>query len=77
MVSACTTTKNAITVDDGNSNEPALSAYSKPLKVFGIGYWSKNYMIVTLTDAKNQYFTMKVLADTTLKIGNIYNLSPE
>jgi hypothetical protein len=32
--------------------DPALiSAYTRLLKIFGIGYWGKEYMVLTLTDA--------------------------
>jgi hypothetical protein len=54
-------------------NDQILNAYSKPFKIFSVGYWTKDYMILTLTDIHNQYFTIKTPVDTTLKPGLAYN----
>jgi hypothetical protein len=50
-----------------------LNSYSRPFKIFSVGYWPNGYMILTLTDIHDQYFTIKTLADTNLKVGLVYN----
>lgn len=55
------------------NNEADLNAYSKPFKIFGVGYWNKSTMVLTLTDIHNQYFTIKIPLDTNLKVGLVYN----
>ncbi len=58
------------TIDD---NAQTLGSYSRPFKIFSVGYWPSGYMVITLTDVHDQYFTIKTLADTTLKAGLVYN----
>lgn len=54
-------------------NDQILNSYAKPFKIFGVGYWTGGYMVLTLTDIHNKYFTIKTLTDTTLKPGLVYN----
>jgi len=54
-------------------NDQVLNSYTKPFKIFSVGYWPDGYMILTLTDAHSQYITIKTLADTALKAGLAYN----
>jgi hypothetical protein len=49
-----------------------FQSHPKPYKIFGIGYWSPGYMILTLIDANNQYFTIKANRDDKLKVGALY-----
>ncbi|OCX53687.1 hypothetical protein BEL04_05165 [Mucilaginibacter sp. PPCGB 2223] len=54
-------------------NDQVLNSYTKPFKIFSVGYWPGGYMVLTLIDVHNQYFTIKTLADTSLKAGLVYN----
>lgn len=53
-------------------NHQILSEHAAPIKIFGIGRYASNSMILTLVDAQSRYFTIETLADTTLKIGAVY-----
>ena len=65
---SCSTTQKSV-ADNGQ----VLNSYSRPFKIFSIGYWPKGYMVVTLTDVNKQYFTITTPVDTTLKVGLAYN----
>jgi hypothetical protein len=54
------------------TNNTELNNYKQPFKVFGIGNWRPGYSILTLTDASQQYFTIKTPETTSLKIGDVY-----
>ena len=69
-VSACTTAKTIVPVDD---SKQVLTTHAQPFKVFGIGRWKKDFVILTLTDANNQYLVVQAREDSSLKIGSIYN----
>ncbi|WP_448698552.1 hypothetical protein ACFGVR_17040 [Mucilaginibacter sp. AW1-3] len=68
LFASCSTPQKAVV-----NNDEILNSYSKPFKIFSVGYWTDGYMVLTLTDAHNQYFTIKTLTDTTLKAGLVYN----
>jgi hypothetical protein len=42
------------------------------VKIFAIGYWGADYMILTLVDGRNQYLTVTVRRDDRLKTGSSY-----
>ena len=63
----CSTQKSVVT------DSSVIQAHSKPVKIFGIGYWRPGYMILTLLDAKNEYFTITAKRDDSLKINDIYS----
>jgi len=65
---SCSVTQKSIV-----NNEQILNSYSRPFKIFSVGYWPSGYMILTLTDIHNQYFTITTPADTTLKVGVVYS----
>jgi len=67
LVSCSVSRKTAI------DNEQIFHSYTKPFKIFAVGYWPDGYMVLTLTDAHSQYFIIKTLADTSYKIGLAYN----
>jgi len=49
-----------------------LRVHAKPLKIFSIGYWDKDHMVLTLTDAVGQYLTVFVARQDSLKVGAVY-----
>jgi hypothetical protein len=53
-------------------NSEILKSHQAPYKVFGLGNWSQGYSIITLTDANNQYFTIKAINVDLLKVGDEY-----
>lgn len=62
----CSATKPVI------DNSAQFNTHPKPYKVFSIGYWQPGYSVLTLTDAQNAYFTIKILKNDSLKIGGVY-----
>jgi len=53
--------------------DPALiRAHPQPVTIFGIGYWGKDRMVLTLTDAQHQYFIVKVPRNDQLRTGTSY-----
>ncbi len=70
---ACSVTKNNVVSSGPADQAVQVAPYAPPLKVFGIGVWSDQYMILTLRDANNKYVIVKARRDTTLKIGTVYN----
>lgn len=66
LFSSCSASKLVI------DNTMILQSHPKPIKIFSIGYWNKDNMILTLTDAQNNYFTIKAMRNDNLKVGNIY-----
>jgi hypothetical protein len=53
-------------------NSIALKDHQKPYKIFSIGYWKPGYSIITLRDARQEYFTIKTPKNDSLKVGDIY-----
>jgi hypothetical protein len=49
-----------------------FSKYPAPYHVFSVGQWNSDYVIYTLTDANNNYFTVKAINNLSLKRGDIY-----
>lgn len=68
LLPACSTTRNA------PNNSQILAEHVPPLKIFGVGHYSSNSIILTLIDANNQYFTVEAPVDTNYKIGKAYPL---
>ncbi len=54
------------------TNPAVMRTHAQPLKIFGIGYWGKDYMVLTLTDARGQYLTVLVRRNDALKAGHDY-----
>ncbi len=54
-------------------NRDVLVEHAAPIKIFGIGRYGANSIILTLIDAQNRYFTIEAKADTSLKIGSVYH----
>jgi hypothetical protein len=50
----------------GSSQQPVQGPY-------GIGDWTPGYVVITLIDAKNQYFTIIAQKKDGLHINNIYS----
>jgi hypothetical protein len=67
LLYSCSSTKNIKSED-----VDVLEQHPKPFTIFGVGSYSHNYMILTLIDAKGEYFTVKVPANTSLKKGLTY-----
>jgi len=67
LLFAMCTTKKAVV-----NNNDSLSGYKPPLTVFSIGNWNKEQHIVTVTDARNQYYIIKTPQNDSLKIGQVY-----
>lgn len=55
------------------NNSAVLQNHQQPLKVFSIGYWNNDSRVVTLTDAKGTYFTIRDVKNDSLKIGDVYH----
>jgi len=53
-------------------SEEILKAYIEPFKIFETGFWSADYEVFTLTDAKNEYFVIIAPKIDSLKQGSIY-----
>jgi len=67
LLYSCSSTKNIKSED-----VDVLEQHPKPLTIFGVGSYSHNYMILTLVDAKGEYFNVKVPTDTSFKKGLTY-----
>ena len=63
---ACSASKPVI------DNSVVLQSHQRPIKIFGVGYWNADYMILTLVDARSSYFTIKTMRNDKIKIGDIY-----
>jgi hypothetical protein len=62
----CSTTKTVVT------EKSVINQHPQPIKVFGIGYWTPGYTILTLVDADKTYFTIKAKRNDLLKVGDVY-----
>jgi hypothetical protein len=69
VFSACSSVKQ---MPYNNNNEQLLSNSAKPVKIFSIGFYNSNSVILTLVDAKNQYLTLQAPVNNNLKIGDVY-----
>ena len=67
LLYSCSSTKNI-----QSENTDVLKQHPKPFTIFGIGSYGHEYMILTLIDAKGEYFTVKVPANTSFKKGLTY-----
>jgi hypothetical protein len=73
---ACSVNKTTVVADHVDADRAAqLTSYTQPFKVFSVGRWSNQYMILTLTDANNKYVVVKTPRDTALKIGSVYHIN--
>ncbi len=70
LLSSCAVIKPA-----APDNRVVLEEHVAPIKIFGIGRYAANSIILTLVDAQNKYFTIEAPVDTNLKIGNVYALA--
>lgn len=66
LLAACASPRNM------PNNSQVLAEHVGPIKIFGIGRYASNSMILTLIDAQSRYFTIETPIDTTLKIGAVY-----
>ena len=66
LLSACATTKSL------PDNRLVLAEHKAPLKIFSIGHYNSNSLILTLIDAENTYFMIEAPIDTSLRIGKTY-----
>ncbi|WP_345101426.1 hypothetical protein [Mucilaginibacter panaciglaebae] len=59
------------------NNQAIFDSHPQPFRVSSIGKWDNRYVIYTLTDAHNIYFTVKDISGKALKKGDVYapNLS--
>ncbi|MDB5031915.1 hypothetical protein [Mucilaginibacter sp.] len=48
------------------------SQYKQPYHVFAVGQWNPEYVILTLIDADDTYFTVKAIYNASLKKGAVY-----
>lgn len=69
LLCACSAQKQVI------NNSAALSKYQQPYHVYAVGKWNTHYMIYTLVDARNKYFSVKGNYNSLVKRGDVYNLS--
>ena len=54
-------------------NSIVFSKHPKPYRIFSVGNWQSNYVILTLIDADKKYFTVKVIDNGQLKPGTNYS----
>jgi uncharacterized lipoprotein YajG len=53
--------------------DPAvIRALPQPVMIFGIGYWGRDHMVLTLVDGRHEYLTVMIRRDDRLKTGTIY-----
>ena len=62
----CASQKQAI------DNTAVLNSHPSPIKIFGIGYYGRHYVVLTLTDAGHNYFYIRTLRNDSLKTGDVY-----
>ncbi len=62
----CTVSKPVI------DNSEQFSNHLQPYRIFSIGYWQHGYSVITLIDARHDYFTIKTIRNDSLKIGDNY-----
>jgi hypothetical protein len=67
LLFACSSQKQVAT------DTKSFSRYSMPFHIYAIGKWNSQYVILTLVDARNLYFTVKGSYNAALKKGDIYN----
>jgi len=68
---ACSSKKEFI------NNQAVFNEHPQPFHISSIGKWDNYYVIYTLTDAHDAYFTVKAVLGKPLKKGDVYipNLS--
>jgi hypothetical protein len=66
LIVACTAQKQIA------NDVTQFSKYPAPYHVYSVGKWNADYMIYTLTDANNKYFTVKANYNPSLKKGDVY-----
>ncbi|MDB5156373.1 MAG: hypothetical protein JWR50_1080 [Mucilaginibacter sp.] len=66
LLFACSEQKQ--TVD----NAPLFSRHPEPYRVFAVGTWNADYSILTLTDARSDYFNIKTIYNNNYKKGAVY-----
>lgn len=67
LLSACAASKKAAV-----NNDAVFKQHTSPVKIFGIGRYNPNQVILTLIDANNQYFVIEEPFREDLKVGAIY-----
>lgn len=66
LLFACSEQKQ--TVD----NTTLFSRHPAPYRVFAVGVWNADYNILTLTDAREEYFNIKTVSNNNYKKGAVY-----
>lgn len=56
-------------------NSVQFNDHLRPYRIYSIGNWQPGYSVITLIDAKNDYFTIKAIKNDSLKIGDSYGLA--
>jgi hypothetical protein len=54
------------------TNQSDINKYQQPYHIFSVGQWSQGYVILTLTDDRDAYFTVKAENNESLKKGAVY-----
>lgn len=67
LLLACSSQKQVV------NDTKSFSRYTPPYHIYTIGKWDPNFIILTLVDANNTYFTVKENYNAALKRGDIYN----
>jgi hypothetical protein len=65
---SCSAPKQVVVITNND-----FSKYQQPYHVFAIGQWSSGYVVLTLADAQNDYFTIKTAYNSSIKKGDVYN----
>lgn len=63
---ACSSKKE--TVDD----QIVFKSHQQPFHISAVGKWNDDYLIYTLIDARDTYFTIKTPSTTVAKRGDVY-----
>jgi len=64
---SCAAPKATIVAPKTNFN-----SHPQPYHIFTIGKWNSDYVVLTLIDARNTYFSVRVANDPSFKKGAIY-----
>ena len=55
------------------ADNPVISrSHPQPVKIFQIGYWPPDRMVLILIDANHQYFNLIVKRDDRLQLGDTF-----
>jgi len=54
------------------AEKPNFNNHLQPYHIFAVGKWNSDYVILTLIDTRDTYFTIQARNDPSFKKGAIY-----